>query len=157
MRSAVWVGLFHLMGILQQALGTPTSISINPCCLTVMLDGRPVGRGCVERAVLKAQGLCWEAFQMHPPSRLWLQAPSEKHKCLIPREWLLVIIIKEGFEGFLEISFYKIVFGEFERKSSRNMDWNSPFPYFVFQKHFIFKWENNVCVWLKNAINTEEV
>jgi hypothetical protein len=34
---------------------------------------------------------------------------------------------KRGFEGFLEISFYKVVFWEFECKSNRNMDWNLPF------------------------------
>jgi len=50
MRSVLWVGLLHSVGILQQAPGTPTGSSVNPACLTGMLDGRPVGQGQIEKA-----------------------------------------------------------------------------------------------------------
>jgi hypothetical protein len=50
MRSALWVGLLHLMGILRQAQDSPRSSSVNPACLTGLLDGRPVGQGRMEQA-----------------------------------------------------------------------------------------------------------
>lgn len=56
-----------------------------------------------------------------------MQVPLEKHECLIPREWFLVkIIIKRGFEGFLEISFYKIVFEKLN--ASQAETWTEIFP-----------------------------
>lgn len=122
-----------------------------------VLDGKPAGWGMHgepwKTEQFKGRELCWVGIQIHLTLiRLWIRAPSEKHKCLIPREWFLVIIIiKRGFEGFLEISFYKILFWEFECKSSRNMSWNS-----AFYIHSFSKYENTAFIWIKNANSTEK-
>lgn len=94
-------GRLSLVGMLQQALATPVGNSINTDCLMGVLDGKPTGyvRSPGKHRSSKAEGCTKQVSKYAYPLRLWMWAPSEKHKCLIPREWLLVIIIKRALKS----------------------------------------------------------
>lgn len=89
--AAVWAfpevcfasGRLSLMDMLQQALAISMGNSRYSGCLMVVLDeecARSPGK-----LSSKAEGYA-EVSKCTNPLRLWIQALSEKHKCLIPRE-----------------------------------------------------------------------
>ena len=119
------------------------------------LPGGCVGRGMCEepwKTQFKGGGLCW-GFQTHLSSEA-LNASSIGKTQVSDSKGIIssIIIIKRGFEGFLEISFYR---NWVQLKQKRGL--NFSLCILILLKYFIYKYENNVCMWLKNPNTTKNL